>query len=282
MRFSPFTVATRYHTLPLATRPSGSTIRSTLLQGYPELHLIVVMDPSGEACRETIDRYRPWVTCISDEQITGYYRAIDEAFAHSTGTVMTWLEPGDLYTPNSFWAVGSIFATRGDTVHWLTGASAELDAEGQLAAVYDPPNVSGSLARAGCYDGVMLPSLQQPGTFWSRALWDAAGARLDTSLTAAADFELWCRFADNAELFAASVPLAGTRPRASNIGRAARQTYLDEVDASRAARNSVLALSRRSRLSRTIVQQLVRAIQRMQPPRNFATYDLLGQRWWAH
>src|SRR5204863_5895479 len=53
--------------------------------------------------------------------------------------------------------------------------------------------------------------LQQESTFWRRSLWERAGGRIDTRWKLAADFELWLRFFQHAELYAVDTPLAGFR-----------------------------------------------------------------------
>ena len=50
--------------------------------------------------------------------------------------------------------------------------------------------------------------LQQESTFWRRSLWDKAGARLDTHLKYAGDFELWARFFEHTSPVTVNIPLA--------------------------------------------------------------------------
>jgi hypothetical protein len=56
--------------------------------------------------------------------------------------------------------------------------------------------------------------IQQDCTFWRRSLWEKAGERFDNSLQLAADYELWLRFFDHAQLYAVASPLAGYRVHA--------------------------------------------------------------------
>ena len=71
--------------------------------------------------------------------------------------------------------------------------------------------------------------IQQESCFWRRQLWQKAGP-LRTDLRYAADYELWTRFADHAELYAASTLLGGFSVRGKqNRSIANRGKYLDEV-----------------------------------------------------
>ena len=54
--------------------------------------------------------------------------------------------------------------------------------------------------------------LQQESMFWRRSLWERAGG-LDLKLGLAADFDLWRRFAEHADLVSVNVPLAMFRQR---------------------------------------------------------------------
>ena len=62
----------------------------------------------------------------------------------------------------------------------------------------------------GWYRSHLAGFLQQESMFWRKSLWEKAGG-LNLSLSLAADFELWTRFAKHAELVAVSVPLAAFR-----------------------------------------------------------------------
>ena len=56
--------------------------------------------------------------------------------------------------------------------------------------------------------------IQEDCTFWRRSLWEKAGERFDNSLQLAADYKLWLRFFDHAQLYAVASPLAGYRVHA--------------------------------------------------------------------
>jgi hypothetical protein len=190
-------------------------LRSVLDQGYPALEYVVMDGASSDGSADIIRRYAPRLTHWQSEPDGGQYEAIQAGFAHTTGSVMAWLNSDDKYTPWAFAVVAEIFQQL-PQVEWLTTLLPLLwDSRG--VAVHCWPSVGHS--RESFYRGENLPGgqwfargwIQQETTFWRRSLWERAGGYLDTSLRYAADFELWARFYQHAELYAVNTPLGGFR-----------------------------------------------------------------------
>jgi Glycosyl transferase family 2 len=257
-----------------------AAIRSVLLQGYPNLEYIVVDGGSTDGSLEILRKYVPWLNCVISEPDGGQYDAINKGFKLSTGTVMTWLNSDDMCAPNSLWAVGSIFGELRDVVHWITGLPAMWDRDDHLGLVLPRPNLSRRLLRLGAYDGVTLNFIQQEGTFWSRDLWLRSGAALDTSLQLAADYELWCRLADHAQLYGTSVVLAGSRRHPDQKTAHAMQIYMAEMAQCRAARP--WRWTEQHWLARGIKRRLARLACRADQSNNRVLYDPSRMCWTIH
>jgi hypothetical protein len=89
--------------------------------------------------------------------------------------------------------------------------------------------------RGGTLPGCGWPAwafIQQESTFWRRSLWERAGARLDTSYSLAADYDLWMRFAQLAEVYSVQVPLAGFRQHPNQKTARHMQDYVRQARAS--------------------------------------------------
>lgn len=206
------------------------TIRSVLLQGYPNLEYIIIDGGSTDDSVEVIRKYEPWLTHWVSEPDGGMYDAISKGFAHSTGDVMAWINSDDMYLPWGLRVIGEIFAQYPKRVHWLTGLPGYWNVDSMFVHVSSRPNYARQLIRLGFYEGRRLGWIQQESTFWSRTLWEQAGSRLNTSLRLAGDFDLWCRFADYAELYTVQTVIAGFRRHSGQQTAHVMKDYFHEVD----------------------------------------------------
>lgn len=207
-----------------------ATIRSILLQGYPNLEYIIIDGGSTDGSLDIIRKYQPWLAYWVSEADNGQYDAINKGFARSGGEVMAWLNSDDMYVSNCFKTVGDIFSTLNGAVQWITGVSNFWDKNDLNFAVLDLPKFNRWLIRLGFYDDRLFPSIQQESTFWSRRLWDLAGGFVDASLQFAADFDLWRRFACHEELYLANIPLGGFRVHGQQKTAVHLDKYYSEVD----------------------------------------------------
>jgi glycosyltransferase involved in cell wall biosynthesis len=78
------------------------TIRAILLQGYPDLEYIISEDCSTDDTMEIVNKYTPWLQVISAEQNGGMSKAINRAWAITTGEIVTWISSDDVYLPGAF------------------------------------------------------------------------------------------------------------------------------------------------------------------------------------
>ena len=191
------------------------TILSVLGQDLPKVEYLVIDGGSTDQSPEIIRRHEKRLAYWCSERDAGQYDAINKGFRLATGDVMGWLNSDDKYTPWALSIVGEIFETFPE-IEWLTTLyPLRWDARGRAVRCSQRAGFS----RAGFLAGETLPTggwyapgwLQQESTFWRRSLWERAGGALDTSWKIAADFELWARFFQHAELYAVDTPLGGFR-----------------------------------------------------------------------
>ena len=185
------------------------TICSVLDQGYPDLEYIIMDGGSMDNSLEIIRKYEDHLTYWQSSPDNGQYDAIQSGFEKSTGEIMAYLNSDDVYFPWTLRVVGEIFA-KFPEVEWLTtSCTSATPPDGQFPLLFNRYNRSrrrffetrGKLLRRRDF-------IQQEATFWRRNLWEKAGARLDTQLKYAGDFELWSRFYQYTGLVTVHIPLA--------------------------------------------------------------------------
>jgi len=77
------------------------TIRSVLLQGYPNYEHIIINDGSTDGTLAVIDKYLPWVSCVTQRN-AGQSAALNRGFRMAQGELIGWQNSDDLYGPDNF------------------------------------------------------------------------------------------------------------------------------------------------------------------------------------
>jgi glycosyltransferase involved in cell wall biosynthesis len=210
------------------------TMQSVLTQNYPNVEYVVIDGGSSDGSVDIIRRHQNRLAYWISEPDKGQYDAINKGFARTSGEIMGWLNSDDKYTPWTFSVVADIFSTF-PHVEWITSVHPiSWNAKGQAMSV----RYSGGFNRTSFLKGGNLPEkgwygrewIQQESTFWRRSLWERAGGCLDTSLNVAADFELWARFYQHADLHGVVALLGGFRDHGDQRSVHHREEYLAEAD----------------------------------------------------
>lgn len=92
------------------------TIRSVLLQGYPNLEYIIIDGGSTDSSVEIIEKYSPWLTYWVSEPDRGQSPAINKGLAHCTGEVFNWINSDDLLCPGALRAVATAWAKKAGSI----------------------------------------------------------------------------------------------------------------------------------------------------------------------
>jgi glycosyltransferase involved in cell wall biosynthesis len=209
-------------------------MQSVLTQDYPRLEYAVVDGGSSDRSVEIIEKYQDRLAYWVSEPDQGQYHAINKGFAHTGGEIMAWLNSDDKFMPSALSVVADIFSSY-PQVEWVTTVHPlTWNAKGQAVGV----DFTGGFHPRAFYKGSNLPAkgsfgrrwIQQESTFWRRSLWERAGGRLDDTFKLAADFELWARFFQHANLYGVDALLGGFRSHGNQKSVEFRQAYMAEAE----------------------------------------------------
>lgn len=138
------------------------TIRSVLLQNYPNLEFIIMDGGSRDETVGILQRYSPWLTHWESQPDRGQSHALNQACDRSSGELMGWINSDDYYLPGAFAAVARAFRVHGPALFYGDDKTREGDAP--TLAPTRRHQVFGFQIAAG---GITLPS---HATFWPRAV----------------------------------------------------------------------------------------------------------------
>jgi glycosyltransferase involved in cell wall biosynthesis len=153
------------------------TIRSVLLQGYPDLEYIIIDGGSTDGSLEIIKQYEPWLTYWVSERDRGQAHAINKGLARCTGQIFNWINSDDVLAPNALSTLGELFGNH-DVV---AGAVANFDDEGRREIIKNLINETSGNA------------FHQPGLWLIRENIALCGG-IDESLHFAFDWDLAMRY----------------------------------------------------------------------------------------
>jgi glycosyltransferase involved in cell wall biosynthesis len=161
------------------------TIRSVLLQGYPNLEYIIIDGGSTDNSVEILKKYEPWLSYWVSEKDKGQSDAINKGWERATGEIVAYLNSDDTYTPGVLGEVAEHLKNHPDCVviHGQTIVTDEAGIEkGIFGSEFDLIS-----SVNGCND-----SVAQPSAFVRRRALSDVGL-MDVNLSRAMDYDLWLR-----------------------------------------------------------------------------------------
>lgn len=160
------------------------TIRSVLLQGYPDLEYNIIDGGSTDESVEIIRKYERWISFWVSEPDSGQTNAINKGFKRSTGEIVAWLNSDDLYTAGALFTAAKAFAEQPHSAV-IYGKIDAVDADTSILSHLN----SRDFDLEELYRGDYIP---QPASFISAEAIKKIGF-LDERFQYAMDYDLWIR-----------------------------------------------------------------------------------------
>jgi glycosyltransferase involved in cell wall biosynthesis len=109
------------------------TIRSVLLQGYPNLEYIIIDGGSSDNSRAIIEKYSRWLKYWQSQNDHGQPNAINIGLDKSSDELVTWLNSDDWYTDNTL-----VLFALGCEGAWAAGGCVLREKDGRFVKNYPP------------------------------------------------------------------------------------------------------------------------------------------------
>jgi glycosyltransferase involved in cell wall biosynthesis len=204
------------------------TIRSVLLQGYPNLEYIIIDGGSSDNSVEIIKKYEQYLSYWVSEPDKGPTDAINKGWQKTTGEIVAYLNSDDAYLPGTIATIAKIFQENCDT-RVVCGNELKIDTEGFVIS-------ESSIEKADRLSLLHLNFISQPATFIRKSTLELVGG-LDLDVHYIFDFELWLRITRLGSMKPIQRLLAVTRwhddtitmTRRSEVGRELVQVISNEI-----------------------------------------------------
>jgi glycosyltransferase involved in cell wall biosynthesis len=201
------------------------TLRSVLLQGYPNLEYIVVDGGSSDDSPQVIERYAPWLARWEKQPNRGQAAALNSGFAQATGDILGFLNSDDTYLPGALErAAAEVDGRRNRDL--VIGRCIFVDAGGRAVGNEHESRAVSHRRLLAVWKGHPIP---QPASFWSRAAWTAGGPLVEDAGVRWIDYGLFCRMTRRYRVHAVDQVLATYRLHPRSITMTTSGSAFDEI-----------------------------------------------------
>jgi glycosyltransferase involved in cell wall biosynthesis len=160
------------------------TIRSVLLQGYPDLEYIIIDGGSTDESLEIIRKYAPWLAYYISEPDRGQTHAINKGWERATGEILAYINTDDCYLDGAIFTAAREFCVKPD-VGMVYGTAIIVNERNKLTTWKARPFDLKMMLTVG-------NAVPQPAAFFSKSALQSAGY-LDEEWHMIMDYEFCIR-----------------------------------------------------------------------------------------
>jgi len=166
-----------------------ATIRSIILQGYPNLEYFVIDGGSKDNTIDILKKYEKFITKWVSEPDKGQTHAINKGIKYATGEIIAYLNSDDLYLPESL-KTAALYLTSHPDVTMVYGNILHIDKSGDIIERVENEEFD--------YDQLLswILYIPQPATFIRGRVIKEIGL-FDENLNLAMDHDYWVRIGLN-------------------------------------------------------------------------------------
>lgn len=163
------------------------TIRSVLLQNYPNLEYILIDGASTDQSVEVIKKYGNWLKFWTSEPDAGQSDALNKGFRLATGEILAWINSDDFYEKGAFLKVAEAY--KKSDFSFFCGACRMIDEKGkQLQQLFTKKISYPTLIKY--WKPHFCPP--QPSMFFKKTSLNDLGL-FNTDLKYAMDYDMWLK-----------------------------------------------------------------------------------------
>ncbi len=181
------------------------TIRSVLLQDYPNLEYFIMDGGSSDNSVEIIRKYERWISGWVSEQDKGQASALNHAFRGSSGDILCWINSDDNFLPDALWSIAQVFVEHPNKI--ILGDVELFSEDGHFKQILQQRNVT---YRNMVENWRTELRWAQPGLFIPKILYKQVG-EFNSNLRYVFDRDYMCRMLRSAEVFYLHKPVARFR-----------------------------------------------------------------------
>ena len=162
------------------------TIRSVLLQNYPNLEYIIIDGGSTDETVAIIKKYEHWISYWVSEADRGQSHAINKGLEKCTGDIFNWLNSDDYYYPDTFYQIATGFLNNPQATI-VSGKERHLNIDGSTV-IHNGTFITETILKT-----LEFVELAQPSSFFLADYFKKVGP-LAEDLHYIMDGEFWVRY----------------------------------------------------------------------------------------